>query len=162
MNQKTFDEMIDWLEAEKSYDMSEHAKTVYWDAFRESSDEKFRAAIKSVAVEVRKFPTIGEIRREMLKKEDRGGRRAVSIHTHQGSAMARETSELIRRLDLRTGEPNKLTPEQYLDELRLMDEKYPGLGWAEQANSYERTLRMIAARKEKEKDGQDRRTGSDS
>lgn len=149
MDHKTFDEMIDWLEEQKGYDMSDNAKGLYWDAFAEVPDEMFRAAMRSVAEYLRAFPTIGEIRRQMVKGQ--GRRPTGHPHTSKGAAMARETAELIRRLDLSEGEPDKLTPEQYLAELQQMEEKYPGVGWAEQAENYERQLVIIKARKEKAK-----------
>jgi hypothetical protein len=148
MESKTFDEMIDWLEAEKNYNVSEGSKAMYWDAFSGVDDGKFRAAIKVVAVEVRSFPTIGEIRRLIARMGEPKRTSTGRVHTHDGAAMSREVSEMMRRLDA-----GEITREDYLYEMRLMDEKYPGLGWRDSADDYERFLKKFNARRESDGQG---------
>ena len=159
MDRKVFDEMIGWLQAEKGYEMTPPAMETYWGAFAGVTDEMFRRAVRAVAAELRAFPTIGEIRRRMIQRPARA-RSGEGPHTSKGVEMAADLVELMRRLDLPEDDPDKLTPEAYIAGLRSMDEKYPSIGWAQAADDYERRLRTIKARREK--NGQNRRASSGS
>ena len=164
LSEQVFRDAISWLEETKDYRLSPQGRGAYWNALNDTPNGLFVLAVKRVAKEVRGFPVISEIKRERSKIKDHEWREVESREKRSGfppsRAVESDTNRLLRKIigDLNHG---RITRAEYIEQVRGLDERFPGNGWVEAAESLAKIYGNDETAEGEKNGEQDRRADSD-